>query len=98
MEDNLKDKFEKGLMMNQWILTDGYRILQETMAVGIQICEFSIFFQSWNLRCLLKSSGKLGEFYSSPRGRFPSENHGLYLEKMMNSLCTSGSDGFDMDP
>jgi hypothetical protein len=44
MEDNLKDKFEKGLMMNQWIWTGGYRILQETMAVGIQICDFSIFF------------------------------------------------------
>jgi hypothetical protein len=77
MEDNLKDKFEKGLMMNQWIWTGGYRILQETMAVGIQICDFSIFFQSWNLRCLLKSSGKLGEFYSSPRVDFQAKIMGF---------------------
>ena len=58
MEDNLKDKFEKGLMMNQWILTDGYRILQETMAVGIQICEFSIFFSpgTWDVYWSLQES------------------------------------------
>jgi len=60
MEDNLKDKFEKGLMMNQWILTDGYRILQETMAVGIQICEFSIFFSVLELEMSIEVFRKAG--------------------------------------
>lgn len=59
MEDNLKDKFEKGLMMNQWIWTDGYRILQETIAVGIQTCDFwTIFFSpgTWDVYWSLQES------------------------------------------